>query len=694
MRARVGAIVFTCTFFWVGSLCRGDILYVDASASGANDGTSWCDAFVNLQDALAVPPSNAASSYEIRVASGTYKPDAGGGKSTGDPSATFQLSDGVLLSGSFAGCLSIDPNQRDFEVHATVLSGDLFGDDLANFVNYEENSFSVVRADGVVAAIDGFVIEHGNGVGGGLRVSRSTVAISNCVFRANSGSFGGALLADGDVFINDTRFIGNKGGNGGGVHNIGDLTIERVVFVDNSAGYGGAIHMPEGSLTAVNSIFAGNAALHRGGGIFAGRDVPRIQLDRCIVVGNQADFGGGLDLFEANLKLYNSLVVMNTASLGGGMLLDECFGDNQIVHSTVANNRAETGGGLYGAACNYPDQYAVANSIFRDNEAVEGRQVFLDGCGHDGPIDLFAVSYSSIEQGAAAIPVGDHWSLIWGDGNMDADPNFQEGPAAAWTGAAVFDADRGQTVLINGSATWVPDALAGKVLNPDVTQPLGFLIAGNDRTSVRVWGDASLLGIPGVPFAVHNFRLKSDSPCIDAGTDLVSAGDFDFDGRSRFLGASADMGAFEYGDCDINGIFDADDIAGGGAADCDEDGVPDVCNLMSGLVEDCSLNGIPDHCEGDLACDGDGDGVPDGEDACPVSDMRPVVVLGDCDTGIANVMAHKGCMLADQLAECDPKERPRGRFVRCVGALSREWRSDGLITVRERARLMVCAARD
>src|SRR5690606_12302184 len=43
-------------------------VYVDANATGANDGSSWEDAFVDLQDALNGPAA------EIWVAKGTYRP--------------------------------------------------------------------------------------------------------------------------------------------------------------------------------------------------------------------------------------------------------------------------------------------------------------------------------------------------------------------------------------------------------------------------------------------------------------------------------------------------------------------------------------------------------------------------------------------------------------------------------------------
>lgn len=47
------------------------MVYVDAAATGANDGSCWPDAYDHLQDALAV----AVPGEEIRIAHGTYKPD-------------------------------------------------------------------------------------------------------------------------------------------------------------------------------------------------------------------------------------------------------------------------------------------------------------------------------------------------------------------------------------------------------------------------------------------------------------------------------------------------------------------------------------------------------------------------------------------------------------------------------------------
>ena len=94
MRAIVS---IACGFLLVPTVHAGNVLLVDQSAAGPlHDGSAWCSAHIDLQDALAT----AIAGDEIRVANGTYVPDRG----SGDRTAAFQLIDGVSLYGGFAGC--------------------------------------------------------------------------------------------------------------------------------------------------------------------------------------------------------------------------------------------------------------------------------------------------------------------------------------------------------------------------------------------------------------------------------------------------------------------------------------------------------------------------------------------------------------------------------------------------------------
>lgn len=78
----------------------GAVIYVDADATGANDGTSWSDAYNHLQDGLA-DANSGAKPAEVRVAQGTYKPDQGAAVTPGDRFATVQLINGVAIYGGF-----------------------------------------------------------------------------------------------------------------------------------------------------------------------------------------------------------------------------------------------------------------------------------------------------------------------------------------------------------------------------------------------------------------------------------------------------------------------------------------------------------------------------------------------------------------------------------------------------------------
>ena len=80
----------------------GKVIFVDADAVGSNDGISWANAYVYLQDALA-DANSSEKPVEIRVAHGIYKPDQGAGIMAGDREATFQLINGVAIKGGYAG---------------------------------------------------------------------------------------------------------------------------------------------------------------------------------------------------------------------------------------------------------------------------------------------------------------------------------------------------------------------------------------------------------------------------------------------------------------------------------------------------------------------------------------------------------------------------------------------------------------
>ena len=98
---------------FLSGVARGAVIYVDADATGADDGSSWTDAHTDLQDALAA----AGSGDEVWVAEGTYYPT-----STSTRTFSFHLETGVAVYGGFDGT-ETQLSQRDWETNVTVLSG-------------------------------------------------------------------------------------------------------------------------------------------------------------------------------------------------------------------------------------------------------------------------------------------------------------------------------------------------------------------------------------------------------------------------------------------------------------------------------------------------------------------------------------------------------------------------------------------
>lgn len=134
-----------CTLAAAGA---SQVIFVDQDALGANDGSSWQDAYVDLGDGLAA----AAPGSQVWAAEGLYLPPPA---NMVDPrSASFVLASGVELYGGFDGS-EASVNARDIAAHPTVLSGDLGTPGDAS-----DNAYHVLRAElgaqhvvGVVARV-------------------------------------------------------------------------------------------------------------------------------------------------------------------------------------------------------------------------------------------------------------------------------------------------------------------------------------------------------------------------------------------------------------------------------------------------------------------------------------------------------------------------------------------------------------
>ncbi len=209
-------------------------LYVRASATGANNGSTWADAFTDLQSALTYPCSQSLT--EIWVAAGLYKPT-----STTTRTASFSILSGVQVYGGFVGTETA-LNQRPTGQLLTTLSGEI-----GNTATTADNSYHVVRFYRASAQtrLDGFVITGGNANGSGIDNSGggiyndgrfsgnvSSPSIRNCLFTGNTASiYGGALFN-----------AGNDGGNS-------SPQLVSCAFENNSSPFSaGAIFNNGGSL--------------------------------------------------------------------------------------------------------------------------------------------------------------------------------------------------------------------------------------------------------------------------------------------------------------------------------------------------------------------------------------------------------------------------------------------------------------
>jgi len=526
----------------------GAVIYVDGDANGANDGSSWGDAYNWLQDALA----DANSSFDVNevwLAEGIYRPDRSSAEpnGSGDREATFQLKDDIAIYGGFPSGGG-QWEDRDPNAHETVLSGDLIGND--NVVEFSrllwmyeeptrsENSYHVLTSMdiGQTTIIDGLTVEGGQSlVGGGMYNSNSSPRIVNCIFRSNLGdSVGGGIYnRDGsNSTVIDCTFIGNSSWSGAGIANIGSSpTLVNCRFSGNSARYGAGVYGGSGTITNCTFIGNGHFGTTDGGAMNIGGSAV---LRGCTFHLNAGLEGGAMNISGGSPTLINCTFSSNRSRhLGGGICVNSS--SPTLINCTFSGNSVEgSGGGIFSSYSNT----VLTNCRFTGNSADKGGGIYVSGSRR--PI-LTNCTFSG------------NWSpkgnaLYRGSYANNYPIYFQLTNCILWDGGnEVFNAD-GSTIDIIYS-----DVEGGWEGEGTIDADPCFVEAG-------YWVDACDVNIvvePGDPNAIWiegDYHLLQTSPCIDTGDPnfIPEPNETDVDGNPRVADGDGDgnsvvdMGAYEF----------------------------------------------------------------------------------------------------------------------------------------------------
>lgn len=307
-------------------------IYVDANATGLANGTSWTDAFTDLQPALLVANTGDA----VWVALGTYYPT-----SDTNRDSTFDFHDQIDVLGGFVGN-ETSPSQRNPN-NRSILSGNI-GDpndstDNSKHVSWIYDSF-------VSMTLDGFVIEDGyseNSSGAAVYTHDGLLTLVNCIFRNNYSAWGGAVCSTtSSMDFIDCVFENNHGIFGGAYQCWGgtDDRFFNCDFINNTSQQtGGAITAQLNTHIALeNCRFFGNEA--RSGGAIYIEDSGRVTSVNNIIDGNRADSGAAVFVTGASVFwACNSIVVQNRATeTGGGVFVDQ--GTTTLFNSILRANMA------------------------------------------------------------------------------------------------------------------------------------------------------------------------------------------------------------------------------------------------------------------------------------------------------------------------------------------------------------------
>ncbi|MBK1791896.1 right-handed parallel beta-helix repeat-containing protein [Persicirhabdus sediminis] len=266
-------IIISFLFVALGA-SQAKTIYVDASVAAGVDGTSWQEAYKDLQDAL----DDSSAGDEIWVAEGIYLPsELPRDNHYPDPrSVVFMLPEGITILGGFPqGGGDGTADARSPKLYKTLISGDLAQND-TDYTGKEENTYSLIAfIDGQSPSVlDGIFFSNSyadynpanplyyliSPSAGPVYVSGSNLSLHNCTLEGNGAIYGSAIYAVDSILQIENSNISNNfsENNGASIYCTGgEVSISSTICSDND---GRAFRAYDTAATMVNSVLAGNSS--------------------------------------------------------------------------------------------------------------------------------------------------------------------------------------------------------------------------------------------------------------------------------------------------------------------------------------------------------------------------------------------------------------------------------------------------
>jgi len=502
-------------------------------------------------------PTNAASTPVATLYVDAAAPPGGNG-TVGNPFDTIQ--EGLTAAMEYDivqvadGIYTGSGNfDLDFDGTALLLISESGASNCVIDCELNGRGFSFENGEDDRSVLDGFTVRNGSdAVGGGVNCDASDPTLRGCILQANHA----------------TSSHSSTGG-GGGIRcvNADPLIQECTIISNTAAGSGAGIFLISSSSPRIEDcLIAENSCSNitfGGGGILMSTGNP--VLRDCTISNNTAQGdGGGIYRLNTSSVVEGCLITGNASDDSGGGIYSQSS-PGTIRGCRIVSNDSQEGGGVY--MLNSSD--TIENSALAENTVENGGGLFLQ---NSDPQILHCTFWLNNASGGGG--------GIWNDVNSNP--------------------------TIHNSIVWsnAPDAL-----NPSGGSPQ---VSYSDIEG----GSAGAGNLDANPLLTRHYRLRSASPCIDAGSD-TNALPQDIDGEARWdhpphtnIVSIVDMGWDEFVDSDADALADIwevenfGDLAHSSAEDADTQGGPDgLTNL-----EEYEQNTDPNN------ADTDGDTLTDGNE--------------------------------------------------------------------------------